>query len=386
MSAFSQVEFGKSASPQAGGKLTRTGVIYGLFGLLALSNVFTLVALFMAPDIALLFNRQDERAYSAYEERILHLRMEVDRLHSRQYRQDGDLNLQMQELTLQQQFLSEQHRYVRILAEKAAELGLQSDQFEIASTEQTVPVMITGALTSHDDGSDVTEIAHSINTMLSESRLALAAISESAEYSTGEIVDALGSVGILLTLDQPDPAATGGPFIPAAETSNSESLAESANHVLDALTRFQMAREGLSAAPIHYPFATRYRLSSGFGNRNDPFGGGSAFHSGLDFAAPTGTSVLAAGDGRVSFAGRKSGYGNVVEITHAGGTISRYAHLSSILVSVGTRVENGDLVARVGSTGRSTGPHLHFEVRRNDRPQNPNRYLELSSKLSDYLI
>lgn len=386
MSAYSQVEFGTSAPGRKGFVLSRTGIMYGLFGLLALTNVILLVTLFMASDIATLFEREDERAFSAYQERILQLRMEVDRLNSRQYRQDGDLNLQMQELTQQQEFLSEQHRYVRILAEKAAELGLDSEQFEVASAEPEPPVLITGSISAPGETSDVNDISQSIDTMLTESRLALAAISQAAEQSTDEIIDGLDSVGIRLSLDVDAQDATGGPFIPATETNDDESLAESANGVLDALARFQQAREGLSAAPIHYPFAKRYRLSSRFGNRNDPFGGGSAFHSGLDIAAPSGTSVLAAGDGRVSFAGQRSGYGNVVEITHVGGTISRYAHLSAILVSVGTEVKFGDLVARVGSTGRSTGPHLHFEVRRNNRPQNPNRYLDLANTLGAYLI
>ncbi len=381
MSAYSRAEFGKSSKPRKGPGLARPSVLYGLFGLLALSNVLTLVALLMAPDIAALFDRQDERAFSAYEERILQLRMEVDRLHSRQYRQDGDMNLQMQELAQQQEFLAEQHRYVRILAEKAAELGLDADQFIVASAD---PELAEVASEPAVLGS-VDEIAQSIEDMLAESRMALTAISGAAEQSTDEIVEGLGSVGIRLSLDGPDMAATGGPFIPAEESPDSESLADSANNVLEALTRFQQAREGLSAAPIHYPFATRFRLSSGFGNRRDPFGGGSAFHSGLDFAAPRGTSVLAAGDGRVTFAGQRSGYGKVVEITHAGGTLTRYAHLSTILVEVGKLITAGDVIARVGSTGRSTGPHLHFEVRRNDAPQNPQPYLDLARRLGAYL-
>lgn len=386
VSAYDQVKFGISTPSRNRSPWSRANIIYSIFGLLAVTNVFSLVALFMAPDIATLFNRQDERAFSAYEERILQLRMEVDRLHSRQYRQEGDLNLQMQELTQQQEFLAEQHRYVRILAEKAAEMGLANDNFEIASVDPDPAAIITGSISSTDEAQGVAEISQSIDDMLADSRQALASISDAAEESTDEIMNGLNSVGISLTLDGANDAGTGGPFLPATETFDSESLAESANGVLDALTRFQQAREGLAAAPIHYPFASHYRVSSVFGNRRDPFNGSSAFHSGLDIAAPAGTSVLAAGDGRVSFAGQKSGYGNVVEISHAGGTISRYAHLSAILVSVGAHVKAGDVVARVGSTGRSTGPHLHFELRRNNTPQNPVPYLNLAKTLSAYLI
>lgn len=370
--------------------LPRNTVAYSLFGLLAVSNIFTLVALFMAPELSGLLDRRDEQAFSSYENRILQLRMEVDRLHSRQYRQDGDLNLQMQELTQQQEFLAEQHRYVRILAEKAAEMGLSDNSMDIASAEpDDLPVLISGALTVSPpltETESIGAISQSIDDMLSESRQALTSINVAAEESTAEIVDSLSAVGIRLSLESKAADAVGGPFIPAADNSVENSLANSANGVMEALERFQQARESLTAAPIHYPFATVYRISSRFGTRSDPFQGSAAFHSGLDFAAPSGTSVLAAGDGQVSFAGQRSGYGNVVEIDHGNGIISRYAHLSAILVRKGQVIASGDVVARVGSTGRSTGPHLHFEVRRNGSPQNPSRYLDLAQNLRNYLI
>lgn len=387
MSAYPKTE-SKSKKIRPRPFLSRAAILYSLFGFLAFSNVLTLVGLVMAPEISSLFERTDEAAFAAYENRILQLRMEVDRLYSRQYRQDGDLNLQMQELTRQQEFLTEQHRYVRILAEKAAELGLDTGTMEIASSdEDDLPVMIMGALSASDavPGNTVETISQSLDDMLGDSRLALTAIGDAAEKSADEILDGLDSVGIRLSLSAPDDSAVGGPFIPASGF-DENSLAESANTVLEALDRFQQARDGLNAAPIHNPLPSRYRISSGFGNRRDPFGGASAFHSGIDFAAPSGTSVLAAGDGQVSFAGPRNGYGNLVEINHGGGIVSRYAHLSAILVRVGQQISTGDLIAKVGSTGRSTGPHLHFEVRRNDSAQNPSRYLELARTLRGYLL
>jgi murein DD-endopeptidase MepM/ murein hydrolase activator NlpD len=116
-------------------------------------------------------------------------------------------------------------------------------------------------------------------------------------------------------------------------------------------------------------------LTSGFGNRVDPFAHGHAFHAGLDFAAEVGTPIAAAAGGTVAFAGWKPDFGWVVEIDHGNGLRTRYAHSSKLLVRTGDIVAPGDKIARVGSTGRSTGPHLHFEVLRGGDPVDPKRYL-----------
>ena len=117
-----------------------------------------------------------------------------------------------------------------------------------------------------------------------------------------------------------------------------------------------------------------YTMSSGYGYRRDPIYGLSKFHEGLDFAASNGTDVFATADGKVEVARREAGYGNCVDINHGFNYMSRYAHLSEILVKEGEEVKRGQLIGKVGSTGKSTGPHLHYEVRFKDEPQNPVNY------------
>ena len=117
-------------------------------------------------------------------------------------------------------------------------------------------------------------------------------------------------------------------------------------------------------------------ITSGFGYRRDPFNGRAALHSGIDFKGAMGSPIFAAAEGRVTFAGRKGGYGNAVEVTHSNGLLTRYAHLSRIDVRPGQMVAAGATLGGLGSTGRSTGPHLHFEVRINDRAVNPRPFLE----------
>jgi murein DD-endopeptidase MepM/ murein hydrolase activator NlpD len=123
------------------------------------------------------------------------------------------------------------------------------------------------------------------------------------------------------------------------------------------------------------------KLESGFGGRSNPFGGsGYEFHSGQDIEAPWGASVVAGAKGQVSFVGWQNGYGQLVVIDHGGGLTTRYGHLSHIDVAQGESVARGQFIGRVGSTGRSTGPHLHYEVRINEDPVNPLQYLLTSEK------
>lgn len=117
-------------------------------------------------------------------------------------------------------------------------------------------------------------------------------------------------------------------------------------------------------------------LSSFYGKRRDPFTGRKAMHEGVDFAGKTGSDVIAVAAGIVTWSGDRSGYGNLVEVNHGKGYVTRYGHNKTNLVKVGDRVKKGQVIAQMGSSGRSTGPHVHFEVRRNGKPVDPARYLQ----------
>ncbi|MET0251799.1 MAG: M23 family metallopeptidase [Novosphingobium sp.] len=140
------------------------------------------------------------------------------------------------------------------------------------------------------------------------------------------------------------------------------------------LARMSTLERALDTIPSHLPASLDY-ISSGFGYRSDPFTGEGALHAGLDFRGPIGAPIQAAADGTVTFAGVKGGYGNCIEITHAGGMMTRYGHMSAFKARQGQKVAAGDTIGAIGSTGRSTGPHLHFEVRVNGEAVNPRPYL-----------
>lgn len=167
------------------------------------------------------------------------------------------------------------------------------------------------------------------------------------------------------------PDSQGGP-------STTPELEASSDRIGELLARMRDSMQALSDKPWAPVIGGEARLTSGYGMRRDPFTGRQRFHHGIDLAAPVGTPILAPRDGRVVFSGWRPGYGNLVEIRHEDGSVTRYGHNSKNSVQRGERVQAGAEIAQVGSTGRSTGPHVHFEVRREGRSVNPMPFLEAS--------
>ncbi len=362
-----------------------------MFIALLATNVITLIGFFMSADIDSILNKRSNAINIAYEDRIFELRQEVDRLYSRQYAQAGDLNLQIQELSQKQAALSELHPYIKALALKAQELGVK----DIASNLPPNPSIksnqsdniTTGSISLNKNSNQayITQIEQSITQMHDESEIALANLTNSANKSTSVILYELKQVGIAPIMPEYDEQATGGPFLPANNRANQQSLINEANQVVLSLDRFIAAKKAISISPVFSPLKKGYRISSSYGNRKDPILGTKAFHSGTDMAAPRGTSVFSAGDGIVTFAGRNGGYGKVVEIKHDGGLVTKYAHLNSYSVVKGQRVKAGSIIAKVGSTGRSTGPHLHFEVKNANGTLSSTRFLIVGKKLAQFM-
>jgi murein DD-endopeptidase MepM/ murein hydrolase activator NlpD len=179
-------------------------------------------------------------------------------------------------------------------------------------------------------------------------------------------------------------AAVGGPLLAAAGAEAQADLKADAQF----RTLFQSWKKldtlqpgGGIAIPSVQP-VQRLQFTSNFGIRSDPFRGTAAMHAGVDIPGPIGTPIYATADGIVDRAARQGGYGNLVEINHGKGIATRYGHLSKILVADGTRVTRGQLIALMGSTGRSTGSHLHYEVRIDGHAVNPIPFLTTA----DYLL
>ncbi|WP_298674595.1 M23 family metallopeptidase [uncultured Sphingomonas sp.] len=180
-------------------------------------------------------------------------------------------------------------------------------------------------------------------------------------------------------------AAVGGPLVAASSAEASVELSGEAQFRSLFMTWKKLDSmeqgTGVIAIPSVQP-VEHLNFSSNFGVRSDPFRRTAAMHAGVDIPGPVGTPIYATADGVVSHADRLGGYGNMIEIDHGKGIATRYGHLSKILVSDNMRVKRGQLIALMGSTGRSTGPHLHYEVRIDGHAVNPVPFLTTS----DYLL
>jgi murein DD-endopeptidase MepM/ murein hydrolase activator NlpD len=174
----------------------------------------------------------------------------------------------------------------------------------------------------------------------------------------------------------------GGPFIPAEVDPNAPAFEQALTQAARDVAAAERLKALMPFVPVRMPLSGDASVSSPFGYRADPFLGRLALHPGVDLVQPYGDEIHATGAGRVTHAGPMGGYGIMVEIDHGNGLITRYAHMSKALVEEGQDVVQGAVVGRIGSTGRSTGPHLHYEVRVDGEPVGPERYLRAGADLT----
>jgi len=180
----------------------------------------------------------------------------------------------------------------------------------------------------------------------------------------------------------PAGAGLGGPFVPLKPPRSGASAFERQLYRINvARAEINQYSHTLVAVPVRKPVGGEVDMSSPFGMRLDPFLGRPAIHTGIDLRGETGEPVHATATGRVSIAGREGGYGNMVEVNHGNGLATRYGHLSQIDVKIGQTVRIGEIIGRIGSTGRSTGPHLHYETRINGEAVDPQKFLRAGIRL-----
>ena len=219
--------------------------------------------------------------------------------------------------------------------------------------------------------------------LYTEQMLLLATLEEKSKIQSEQLSLILASAGVPVdSLVVPAKIsntmlAQGGPFIDL--NANSEASAifyQQANRTAAAVDELAAIHRALQNVPLSSPLVVGRRFTSGFGIRRDPINGKYSRHNGIDFAAPWASPVTATADGVVHFAGTRSGFGRVVEINHGNGFITRYAHLNRTSVKTGQKVKLHDKIGELGNSGRSTGPHVHYEVLFKGKPLNPRRFIE----------
>ena len=235
-----------------------------------------------------------------------------------------------------------------------------------------------------DPAARIAIIDHSLDRMDSGQMKALAAIDLSAARAASRDAAIVARTGL-------DPArltpphgesGVGGPFIPAEVDPNAPAFDQALTRAARDLATAERLRALMPFMPVRMPLSGDASVSSPFGYRADPFLGRLALHPGVDLIEAYGDEIHATGAGRVTHAGPMGGYGIMVEIDHGNGLVTRYAHMSKALVDEGQDVVQGAVLGRIGSTGRSTGPHLHYEVRVDGEPVDPERYLRAGADLT----
>jgi murein DD-endopeptidase MepM/ murein hydrolase activator NlpD len=361
------------------------------------------------------------RMQQAYEDRIAELRAQLDRVTSRQLLDQQIMEAKVAELLARQKELSLRHGRLDVvsgqesrmmpeevpapeprpdrramleirtgldLAGRSARIDQESSREVAAASASRLLAAFSGhgflrsGQLSVADRADRIFVAinRSLRTIESEQLDRVRQLTADTYQTAEEIAETLRSAGLEIDADYGG-AGTGGPFVSSeAATSFDDEVAE-----LDAaLARLDAVKALARRLPIANPAAGR-AISSRFGMRRDPILGVPAMHAGMDFRAPAGTPVAAAAPGIVVFADWNGGYGRMIEIDHGNGFSTRYAHLRRILVKEGQEVQSGTRIGEVGNSGRSTGPHLHYEVRREGRAVNPITFLAIGRKLTRLL-
>lgn len=282
------------------------------------------------------------------------------------------------------------------LTYEAEELRRRSEAAAASSEEWTSTIdTVTDALEETADERDQAEadrasIAEELAALQLERDRAAEArerlyvqLEDAIEAGLGGLEQALANAGFdvdrLVEDLRRDYSGAGGPFIPVDEAAAPELASQDAERVatlVEGLERASLLKVAATKIPMTMPVRAAHRFTSGFGVRRDPRNKRARMHAGVDFAAPRGTPIMATADGVVTHAGWQSGYGRVIKIRHAFGFESVYAHLNKTRVKVGERVARGQRIGDMGRSGRATGVHLHYEVRRFDKPKNPMKYIE----------
>ncbi|MHC1549302.1 peptidoglycan DD-metalloendopeptidase family protein [Phyllobacterium sp. K27] len=345
------------------------------------------------------------RLQQAYEDRIASLRTQLDRVTSRQMLDQKQMEGKISELIDRQKTLNAQTNRLAPVLERASEslpadlraennisdLGdsEKSDGFygidpiitgPTASSRKTVPDQGKPAKRAIEKAESLFDRAdHSLDMLETLQIKRVQALSNKAYERANLIKDALASAGITLPAVN-ERTGTGGPLLLLNATSATD-FETSISDFDAALVQLERAKTAANSVPIAHP-VPGMPVTSSFGTRKDPLLGLMAFHSGMDFRAASGNSVLATADGTVAAAEYNGSYGYMVDIDHEKGLSTRYGHLSQILVTAGQQVNIGDVIGKAGSTGRSTGPHLHYEVRKSGNAVNPASYLSVGRQIA----
>ena len=404
------------------GKQVRFGpvafwIVVGTVTLLGMWSAATATYFAFRDDVLTrLIARQAEMQY-AYEDRIAELRAKVDRTTSRQLLDQEQFDQKLEQIMRRQTALESRATALGTIPDpsvtgsiKPPARGAASSDTTASGTPKPSPISDTVIFVAPPDrearlesrapiitdvppnqfakiqGVDnaLGRLQASLDRVESRQMAALNAVEDGMESRVRRMRGVFSDLGLdMPQLESATPrAGMGGPFVPVKLSANAGAFERQLYRIN--ITRAQVERlnRTLALVPYRKPVIGEVEFTSGFGVRTDPFLGRPAMHTGLDFRASTGDPVRATANGKVVSSGWSGGYGRMVEIDHGNGLSPRYGHLSEINVKVGYTIKIGQVIGAVGSTGRSTGPHLHYETRIDGEAVDPQKFLRAGVRLS----
>jgi murein DD-endopeptidase MepM/ murein hydrolase activator NlpD len=404
------------------GKQVRFGpvvfwIVVGTVTVLGLWSAATATYFAFRDDVLTrLIARQAEMQY-AYEDRIAELRAKVDRTTSRQLLDQEQFDQKLEQIMRRQTTLESRATALGAVPDASVtgsirppSRGATAPESSSSGTPKPSPISDTAIFVAPPDrearlesrapvivraqpnqfakvqGVDnvLVRLQTSLDKVESRQMAALSAVEDGMESRVRQMRGVFTDLGLdMARLEAATPrVGMGGPYVPVKLPADAGAFERQLYRINITRTQAERLNRTLALVPYRKPVVGEVEFTSGFGVRADPFLGRPAMHTGLDFRAATGDPVRATANGKVVSSGWAGGYGRMVEIDHGNGLSTRYGHLSEINVKVGDQIKIGQVIGEVGSTGRSTGPHLHYETRIGGEAVDPQKFLRAGVRLS----
>jgi murein DD-endopeptidase MepM/ murein hydrolase activator NlpD len=380
-------------------------IVVGTLVIMAVWTITTVTYFAFREDVITRLISRQRNMQSGYEDRIAELRARIDRISGRQLLDQEQYEKKLDDILRRQSALEARANALRGLGDVTG--SLKPPARGASGEPRTIPLkgslihdkgaLLFPALSTPDDtrsrifaggasgvAGTIARLQASLDRIEQRETGMLNTLTRTYDAKTQRMRGVLAELGLAAGRAASTDAAggMGGPFLPAPAAQGAAGFEHQIQHVRLARTQVARLTRALDAVPVRKPLDGEADLVSGFGVRADPFRGSPAMHTGVDLRGEIGDPVRATADGRVTTAGWSGGYGRAVDVDHGNGLMTRYGHLSAIEVRVGQSIKRGQIIGRIGSTGRSTGPHLHYETRVHGEAVDPQKFLRAGERLA----